>query len=227
MQQLQRHVPLYTQVYQILREQILDGLLHPGESLLESHIAEQLNVSRTPVREALRQLASERLIVVNGSELTVANPDGAAITELYTCRSALEAIVAIRASEIAEPSDVAQMVQALDDAETAIGKEDHVGTFSANTRFHDCMVKSTRMPLLSQLLDTIRGPILIARRHILARSTEVENAILAEHRKILEAIRLGDSKGAQHAMEEHMKHDMIRASIRFNELPSRKDSVNP
>ncbi|MCL6452809.1 MAG: GntR family transcriptional regulator [Alicyclobacillus sp.] len=218
--QLQRPLPLYTQVYQVLREQILNGQFEPGEPMLESRLAEQLNVSRTPVREALRQLVSERLIVANGSELTVANPDAEAIAELYMCRSALESIVAMRASQLADATEVAEMQQALDDAAAAIASRDHLGTFSANTRFHDCMVKSARMPLLSELLDTIRGPILIARRQILNRSTEVENTILAEHRKILAAICQRNPNLAQQAMQAHMQNDMARAAGRSDTLPS-------
>ncbi|KPV44053.1 GntR family transcriptional regulator [Alicyclobacillus ferrooxydans] len=211
--EVQRPIPLYMQVYQILREQILDGLFKPGETLLESRIADQLNVSRTPVREALRKLTSERLIVSDGSELRVANPDTEAILELYTCRSALEAIVAAKSSEIAEPAEIEEMEKTLNDAESAIQNGSRVDSFTANTRFHDLMVQSARMPLLSELLDTIRGPILIARRQILARSAEVERGILIEHRKILEAIRLRDPELARQRMEEHMKHDMERVGI--------------
>lgn len=215
--EVQRPIPLYMQVYQILREQILDGLFKPGETLLESRIADQLNVSRTPVREALRKLTSERLIVSDGSELRVANPDTEAILELYTCRSALEAIVAAKSSEIAEPAEIEEMEKTLNDAESAIQNSSRIDSFTANTRFHDLMVQSARMPLLSELLDTIRGPILIARRQILAMSAEVERGILIEHRKILEAIRLRDPELARQRMEEHMKHDMERVGIQSEE----------
>ncbi|QSO48247.1 GntR family transcriptional regulator [Alicyclobacillus mengziensis] len=218
--ELQRPLPLYIQVYQVLRQKILEGQFTPGETMLESRIAEQLGVSRTPVREALRQLVSERLVVSSGSELTVINPDLSAIRELYTCRGALEAIVAVRASELADESDIVQMSEALCEAEAAIQSEQHVQVFSANTRFHDSMVTSARMPLLSELLETIRGPILIARRHILSRSAEVETAIIAEHRKILEAIEQHNPELAKQRMEEHMRNDMSRAALTNGETAS-------
>jgi GntR family transcriptional regulator, rspAB operon transcriptional repressor len=213
--QPQRAEPLYQQVYRILRQQIIQGEFAPGEILLESRLAELLSVSRTPVREALRQLVSERLIVARGSELSVADPSRQEFTDLCTCRAALEKIVVERAARLASAEDIEQMEAALNDANEAIVGNEHTRVFEANTKFHDHMVRASQMPLLSDLLENLRGPILIARRHILANSPEIEKVILQEHIGLLDAIRDRNVELAQELMKKHMQNDLDRGLSNF------------
>lgn len=213
--ELKRSDPLYQQIYRILRQQIIDGEFQAGEALSESRIAQSLNVSRTPVREALRQLASERLVVLRGFELTVANPTEQELSELYACRAALEQVVAETAAQQASHLDLENMQTALDEAELAITRRDHAQVFAANTQFHDHMVASSKMPLLAELLDTIRGPILIARRHVLNSSIEIENEILQEHKMLFQAILARDGEAAKTKMANHMQNDLRRGLQNF------------
>jgi DNA-binding GntR family transcriptional regulator len=213
--ELQRSAPLYQQVYQILRRQILQGEYTAGGIVQESRTAEMLRVSRTPVREALRQLEREGLLVTQGSERVVANPTKEEFIDLYTCRAALEGIVAERSALLADPSDIDFMAGAIEEARAAIPAGDHAGVLSANTRFHDRMVESARMKPLRQLMDTIRGQILVARRRLLTNA-EVEAAICDEHEEILDAIRRKDVRAAQERMERHMKNDIERGVASFD-----------
>ena len=213
--ELQRPAPLYRQVYELLRQKILRGEYAPGENVRESHAAEMLRVSRTPVREALRQLEKEGLLVAHGSERVVANPTREEFVDLYTCRAALERIVAERSARFATRSEIEVMAGAVEEARAASATGDHAGVISANTRFHDRMVESARMPLLHQLMDTIRGPILVARHYVLSDSTASENAICDEHSALLDAIRQGDVRAAQERMELHMNNDIQRGLVNF------------
>lgn len=213
--ELKRADPLYQQIYRILRQQIIDGEFQAGESLSESRIAQSLDVSRTPVREALRQLASERLVVLRGFELTVANPTEQELSELYTCRAALEQVVAEAAVKQVDDVGLKNMQRSLEEAEQAIARRDHAQVFTANTQFHDHMVASSNMPLLAELLDTIRGPILIARRHVLNSSIEIENQILQEHKTLFEAITARDGEAAKIRMANHMQNDLLRGLQNF------------
>lgn len=206
---LHRPAPLYQQVYELLRRKILNGEYAPGESVQESRTAEMLKVSRTPVREALQQLEREGLLITQGSERAVANPTREEFVDLYTCRSALERIVAERSAHLAPPSDIEVMAAAIDEARAASGAGDHAGVIAANTRFHDRMIESARMPPLLQLMSTIRGQILLARRHLLS-DTAVEVAICNEHAALLEAIREGNAGEAQERMALHMNNDIKR-----------------
>lgn len=216
MSELQRPAPLYRQVYRLLRRQILEGKYAPGEVLQESRMAETLQVSRTPVREALRQLEREGLLVPHGSEKAVTNPGKDEFVDLYTCRAALEKLVAERAAKYAGEEDIRFMERAVKEARKATEDEDHSGVLAANTSFHDRMVESARMPTLEHLMDTIRGQILVARRRLLT-NTEFERAICDEHAEILEAIKRGDVEAAQENMELHMNNDIKRGIVNFEE----------
>jgi len=215
---LQRPAPLYRQVYEVLRRRILDGEYAPGANVQEVRTAEMLQVSRTPVREALRQLEREGLVVARGSELQVIDLSREEFVETYVCRTALERIVAERSALHATLEDLKAMDAAIRDARRASLAGDHAGVVSANTRFHDRMLRSARMPTLRQLMDTIRGPILVARHRVLADSSVSESQICDEHERVLAAIRRGDVDTAQENMVAHMNQDVQRGLANFDRI---------
>jgi DNA-binding GntR family transcriptional regulator len=215
---LQRPAPLYRQVYDLLRRRILDGEYAHGASVQEVRTAEMLQVSRTPVREALRQLEREGLVVARGSELRVIDLTREEFVEIYVCRTALERIVAERSALHATPEDLKAMDAAIRDARRASLGGDHAGVVSANTRFHDRMLRSARMPTLRQLMDTIRGPILVARHRVLADSSVSESQICDEHERVLAAIRQGNVEAAQENMVVHMNQDVQRGLANFDRI---------
>lgn len=217
MSELQRPAPLYRQVYALLRRHILEGRYSPGEVLHESRMAAELDVSRTPVREALRQLEREGLLVPHGSEKAVTNPGKEEFVDLYTCRMALERLVAERSAANATGGDIGFMAMTIKEAREAAENENHEGVLAANTAFHDRMVESARMPTLGRLMDTIRGQILVARRNLLLTNTEFETAICDEHDTILDAIKNRDADAAQKNMEIHMENDIKRGVANFEE----------
>ncbi|MBA2691164.1 MAG: GntR family transcriptional regulator [Rubrobacter sp.] len=200
-----------------MRRQILEGKYSPGEVLHESRMAESLAVSRTPVREALRQLEREGLLIPHGSEKAVTNPGKEEFVDLYTCRMALERLVAERSAMYARGEDVEFMAMTISEAREAAGAENHAGVLAANTAFHDRMVESAKMPTLERLMDTIRGQILVVRRNLLLINTEVETAICDEHDTILDAIKNGDVEASQKNMELHMTNDIKRGIANFEE----------
>lgn len=212
--ELERPMPLYERVYQLLRQQITQGILEPGERVRESSTANSLRVSRTPVREALRLLEREGLLVTHGAEHLVINPTKEEYVDLYTCRIALEHIVAERSARFATQDEIGAMSVALKDAKSASDTGDHAGVVAANTRFHDQMVESAQMPPLQRLMHTIRGQILVARGHVLS-DPDVEAAIWREHCELLQAIREGKVQKAQEVMKLHMTNDVERGSRHF------------
>ncbi|MCL8208794.1 MAG: GntR family transcriptional regulator [Actinomycetia bacterium] len=224
---VERAQPLYQQVYHVLREGIVTGVYAPGQILAESSLAQALGVSRTPVREALRQLEKDGLVVTGPYEVVVAKPSEQDFVDLYVCRAALERVVAEYAAQRRSDADVAAMTAALDDAERAIDSQDHAGVLRANTRFHDRMVESAGIPRLRELMGSIRGPILLARRHVLAQGEQFEREILGEHRAILAAIVARSPRVAVERMERHMRHDIERGLAQFRALAARADDAAP
>lgn len=212
---IQKAEPLYQQVYRLVRGQILGGELRSGDSLQESHIAQALGVSRTPVREALRQLEHEGLAVGDAAARVVASPTEEELMDLYTCRMALERIVAERAALSADEEDVRVMSDAIEAALAAAEEEDHEGVLAANTRFHDRMVESARMAPLQAMMETIRAQILVARRHVLHDSADAAEDMCEEHAGILRTIRERDAARAVTLMDAHMRGDLARSAERF------------
>ena len=215
--EIQKALPLYQQAYRLIRAKILAGELEPGQSLMESRTAQMLNISRTPVREALRQLERDGLVVGDASDRVVASPTEEEFLNLYACRGALERVVAERAERLATDEEIRLMSESIEEAEDRAARGDHDGVLNANTRFHDLMVESARMPQLSALMETIRGQILLARRYVISDSTQAERAICAEHRGLVSALRGREPARAQALMDEHMKGDIERGTQRFVE----------
>ena len=149
------------------------------------------------------------MLIAQGFERAVTNPTREEFVDLYICRAALERIVAERAARLATRSEIEVMAAAIEEARVACAAGDHAGVLTANTRFHDQMIESARMPPLSQLMNTIRGQILVVRRHLLSDAA-VEAAICDEHAALLEAIQEGNAAEAQRRMELHMNNDIQR-----------------
>ncbi|MCL5015192.1 MAG: GntR family transcriptional regulator [Firmicutes bacterium] len=213
---IQRSVPLYQQVYVILQQKILRGEYRPGQVVAESLLAEDLGVSRTPIREALRQLEKDGLVQVGRYEVTISNPSREEFVELYLCRAALEQLVAERSALNRSSSDIDAMAQALEDAETAINEGNHAAVLQANTRFHDYMVDSTRMARLSRLMTSIRGPIILVRQLVLFCGEHFERDILREHHELLNSIRESNASQSKDNMARHMTNDIERGLARFD-----------
>ena len=218
---IERSAPLYQQAYTVLKRKILEGHYRPGEALTESFLAQELGVSRTPVREALRQLEKDGLVQTHRYEVTISKPSRDEFVELYLCRAALEQLVAERAALKASPDDVQAMAYALNDASEALARGDQSEVLQSNTRFHDRMVASARVSRLSELMHSIRGPILLARRVVLASGEVFERHILAEHQELLLGIERHDPEHTKTWMRTHMDNDIERGLAQFDAYQTR------
>ncbi len=146
----------------------------------------------------------------------ISKPTREDFVELYLCRAALEQLVAERAALEATPADIETMTLALRRSEEAINRNDLLAVLTHNTQFHDKMVQSARIVQLSRLMDSIRSPILLARRMVLAAGEVNERGILAEHWEILLAIQERNSRLTQDGMKRHMHNDLERGLAQFD-----------
>jgi DNA-binding GntR family transcriptional regulator len=203
-------VPIYLQVYRILREDIVRGRLAPGERLVESRLAARLGVSRAPVREALRKLESVGLVEATGDGLRVAILSPLQVAELYACRRALERLAAGEAAA-AVRREVPRWREGLQALSQAFGAEEEAlrrGSLDdgveATNAFHDAVLELAGNDCLSQLMRTLQDRIVFARRSSLA-SPGSQEVYHRHHQGILEAIRAGDEEAAAQRMEEHVR----------------------
>lgn len=190
--------------YATLRGEIMEGQLPPGQRLREQELSERLQVSRTPVREALSRLQADGLLVMQPrSGLAVAELDDAGVIELYETREALEATAAQLAARYANPRDIAAMRSIL--AAEELAPEDPVQLQRHNRAFHATLLAASHNRFLLKSLQVLHDALALLGPTTLARTGRREQA-QAEHRRILEAIEKRDSATAEAEMRAHVRH---------------------
>lgn len=199
--------PLQTQVYQRLLKAIISLDLLPEERLVESTLAAQLGVSRLPVREALRQLEREQLVVISHRRgARVAPLTGRGAAEIYTLRISLESLAAGLAAENAGGGQVRAMEATLEAAAQAIALDDRGEIAAQSARFHAAVVAASDNRMLAIVLQTIGHHVARLRtiQALSAQTSTAENA-LQGHRAIYQAIAKRQARRAERLMAEHIR----------------------
>lgn len=207
--------PLYEQVYEKVKESILSGDMKPGEKIIVVKLAEQLKISRTPLREALRQLLKEGLVNIdkNGT-VTVIELDKDDFEELCFCRLVLEKqIIALVVKHITE-AQLADVDRILDKTDQSIENGNHLETLNLNAKFHKRLISACPNKRLIQLLDQVRSLLLLYRANI-HKDAAHNKEIAREHREIFEAVKARDVQKAVHVIENHLNNDHIRGRKMF------------
>src|SRR5690348_16581205 len=154
-------------VYDTLRRAILSGALPGGTRLVQADIATQLSVSTTPVREALRDLAAEGLVVFKPySGAVVRELDIAELAELYDIRKALEPLAVRRSAALISPEEIAA-AQAL--ARTMEQEKDPARWAELNRRFHNVVEGASQAPFILSVLKGVQDIAAIYVAHVVAR----------------------------------------------------------
>lgn len=210
-------------VARILRTKIFAGELKPGEPLPERLFAEQLGVSRTPVREAMFTLQSEGLVELTPNRgATVRTITAHDIVQIYSLRCVLESYAAREAAHARTVEDL----DAMDDAYTKLERISRRGGAAeqalADLAFHTAVTEASG----SRLLQTIMGQVLaftVSYRSSYEYPDERTAIVLAEHRAITEALRAQDADEAERLMREHVAASSRFALERFNEMNTSSD----
>jgi DNA-binding GntR family transcriptional regulator len=189
--------------YAKLRQDIMDGRLAPGYRMREQVISESLDMSRTPVREALSRLQADGLLTVQGrGGLAVAALDDAGVIELYETREALEGTAAHLAALHANPRDIAVLEAAL--AAEATIAEDPVQQQRQNRAFHAAILAASHNRFLAKSLLALHDALALLGPTTLSvdgRRTKAQE----EHRRIFDAIVARDSNSAEAEMRAHVR----------------------
>ncbi len=200
--------PIRDVVYESLRQAILDGSIAPGERLVESDLAETLNVSRMPIREAIRKLETEGLVEHQPRKGAIVKAFSEEdILEIYSIREAMEALSAVQAVRRATPEEIKALEAAMDEIDRLCEmgeKASAAEIFEANRVFSEGVIEACHMPRLVQFINTYKEYLERFRRVTLARP-ERREVVRREHRAILEAIRDRDEKRAEALTREHIR----------------------
>jgi DNA-binding GntR family transcriptional regulator len=199
--------PLREQVVDVLRDAILDFRLKPGQRLIERELIEQIGVSRTTIREVLRQLAAEGLVTTipqKGAIVVVPSPEEAA--ELYDVRLVLEAAAVTRFVRHAAPEQVRALRAAVDEMErvAGVGSEDVRAVLRANDEFYEVLLQGAGNRTFAALLGGVQARVRVLRASSLSQPGRPAAAV-TELRAIVEAIEAGDADGAAARTAEHLE----------------------
>ncbi len=203
---LDNYKPLRELVFESLREAILNGTLGPSERLMEIQLAEEMGVSRTPVREAIRKLELEGLVVmIPRKGAYVAGMSLKDIADVFEIRGALEGLAAELAAERATEEELEFMERYLVKISEEIEKGDLDKVVEIDTDFHTLLYKASRNERLSQIISNLREQIQRFRTTSLSYPGRMKVA-LEEHRKIVEAISSRDGESAGKIAQEHIEN---------------------
>lgn len=190
-------------VYQSLSAWIRDGVYNPGDRIRESVVSNELGVSRTPVREALRRLQSERRITMEPQRgAVVAELDRHEVVELYQLRQQLEGIAARFAAQHASSAEIAEMERIL--AKSVGAANDPRLLNQINWQFHTTIYSAAHNRFLLRSIAAISDEMALLKglKYIPdGRATELHT----EHLRILDAIRARDPDAADTAAQEHIE----------------------
>lgn len=191
--------------YDRIKDAIRHAELQPGDPLSETRISQALGISRTPVREALQQLAQEGLVqIIPGRAITVAAPTVQDVLNGVHVRSLLEPELARLVAETATREQLEPLWDALRDMEDAVERGDRVEWSKADTRYHDILSDLCPNQLLARLVLTMRNRVHYTAAINSQTSAPRINDCTREHREVVEAIAAGDGERSERVMRNHI-----------------------
>lgn len=198
--------------YQQIRQKILEGELAPETSLDQEALAEWLGLSTTPVREALRRLQSERLVVSRAHRDTVVAPLSADLVEqVYAVRLALDPLAASLAAVHADDRERAEILAL---SRNPPADADPVSHVSFNRRLHRAIYTASGNNVLIETLDSL-WDLSDRYRRVISKDDEAIGMAQDEHHGIAEAVVEGDADRAAELMREHLlaSLQLIRSTV--------------
>jgi DNA-binding GntR family transcriptional regulator len=205
---------LSEKVYRFLRDGIAEGRYQTGDCLIEMKIAEELGVSRTPVREALKQLELEDLVSSHPNRgVVVKSFTNEDLQDVSTIRHLLEGQAAFWAAQRVTDEQLKELKEVVELMEFYTAKNDITHLVALDTRFHELIYEASGSRTIRHILASLHHNIRKARQSSLTLPDRAPNS-LAEHLSIYHAIEQKDAQAAKEYMEAHVA---IAAGNRMSE----------
>ena len=209
------------QVFERLEHDILAGIYPRGTILTELQLSADLEVSRTPIREALRRLEQEHIIESTGKGMRVLSITDDDINAIFSIRQQVERLAAENCVDHITDEQIAHLNELVELQEFYLTKNNPKQLKSIDSEFHRCIYQSCNSPIYYDTLMPLLTRIYNVRRSSLAHAERAATSI-QEHKTILEAIRSRDSEAAGKAMFDHVSHAADFVTRRF-ELPEEEE----
>lgn len=219
---LDSYQPLREVVCETLREAIRKGVLQPGERLMEIQLAEELGVSRTPVREAIRKLELEGYVVMMPRRGTyVASLSIRDINEVFEIRTSLDSLASGLAAERITAEELERLERLLVSIGEYIDQNDMEKIVETDTEFHDLLYQASRNARLVGIIFNLRDQLTRFRTISMGYPGRLQET-LEEHRRLVEAIAQGNVELAQRAAEKHMERSEHTLLVSMEEMQKRE-----
>ena len=202
---IQNHKPLREMVYEELKMQILKGSIIPGTRMMEVELAEEMGVSRTPIREAIRKLEKEGLVTIEprrGAYASMISTED--MVEILEVRQDLEGLAAYFAADRMTDDKMEELKKESDSYNDAVRRGNMEDMIKHDTRFHHIIVESCRNKILVQMIEQLRELVLRFRYIYYDNFRRAEN-MPEEHEAIVAAIAEGNADKARAAADIHIE----------------------
>lgn len=203
------------EIYKKLKNQILNGEIKPGTPMLEESLAAQLDVSRTPVRTALKMLFSEKFLTKEKNRtLRVSSVPDQEIEEVFLARRVIDLEVVQLASRRRKPDQVDRLAHFVENEKLAYESKNTILIIHAERLFHNYIGVMSGNDLLKEFQEIINNKMLL----ILALSSTLENEVgfaIDEHLAIVEALKEGNPSAAKQAVADHLRNVETRIRQRM------------
>jgi len=197
-------IPLSQRVYDSLLIAITEGIIRPGEHLVEQTLANAFGASRISIREGIHILALTGLVeIVPGQGAFVVNPDSKDIEEIFSFRALLEGEAARLATQRSLSSDFMRLEEIIHEMETVELEGDRLAAASIDLLFHRTLVENARHKRLLASWKTMESLIMMLVYDSSATHPDI-NGLPDRHRGILESMKAGDFQAAEEAVYDHI-----------------------
>lgn len=221
---MNEYLPLRDVVFQTLRQAILRGELEPGERLMEIHLAERLGVSRTPIREAIRKLELEGLVMmIPRRGAVVASITEKDLKDVLEVRRTLELMAGEVACDRITKELLEKLRQAAEEFSDALSLEDVTKQAAADVKFHEIIYAATGNQKLITILNNLRDQMYRYRLEYL-KDKDSHRQLQREHENIYQGIKRGDKEAVASSMCQHIdnQQDAILRELREQEEKNKK-----
>jgi len=202
-----RYETLNTQAYEYLYNQILHGKIPPGHRVVEQKIVEETGISRSPIREAIRQLAIEGLVVVHPrGGVRVYRATASDLQYLFECRLSLEPNAAYYAAQRITDLQRFEFDQLMEDMNKAVVQKEIEQIRVLSNRFHSLIVEMSGNPYIVKMMKQLYSLMTLYRNVILDIPQRIELGAI-EHQNIWVAIREQNAPDAKRLMKKHLEQD--------------------
>jgi DNA-binding GntR family transcriptional regulator len=214
---------LSKKVYRILKKEIIKGSLKPGSKVLEGRIADQIGISRTPVREAIRELAAEGFVTLSPNQgVVVRSVSAENIREVLQVHSVLEGLATRLSCEVINEEELKELENYVNKMEKLTNKKDPLAYSEVDLKFHELIVDNCGNKRLIQMRKNISDQ---AQRYRVS-SLRIQGRLkksLKEHQKILEAFKTKNPKKADSMSQEHIQNALKNI---LNNVVEKKENKN-